>query len=129
MFGRKEEYSLGWDGMLTIDNIENVVKLLEKLLTGKKYTFVTSNEFFRYEPEVRASQRKSGKINFWKEKDYAGFNVADTYGVWGCSTNAKIEQYDHTFQNPYFVFEWNKVKIIHRAPVGHLLYWLIAVEE
>lgn len=37
---------LNWDGMLTVKNIEQVVDLLRRLLGGKRYIFVSSNEFF-----------------------------------------------------------------------------------
>jgi len=132
----KKPTDLNWYGMLTVENIEDVCKLLEKMLVGKTYTFVASNEFHRFEPDVRTSQKmmpgSSGKpITFWygDNKEYASFNVCDSYGVWGCSTHLKEDKYDGEFNNPYFVFEWYKVTITHRAPAGHLLYWVIAVER
>lgn len=137
----EEKYNLHWYGMLTIDNIQQVTNLLLQLLDGRRYTFVAANEFFRFKPEVRTGQRlnhkgaTSGKAisAYCDEKEtpprHAGFNVVDTYGVWGCSTNLVENRYDSEFNNPYFVFEYNKVTITHRAPAGHLLYWVAAIEQ
>ena len=136
-----EKYNLHWYGMLTIENVQQIADLLLQLLDGKRYTFVAANEFFRFKPEVRTGQTldhkgaRSGKaIGIYSdEKDtpprHAGFNVGDTYGVWGCSTNLAENKYDPEFNNPYFVFEYNKVTITHRAPAGHLLYWVAAIEQ
>lgn len=135
-----KEYNLHWYGMLTIENLENVVDLLKQLLDGKKYTFVACNEFFDFKPEVRTGQMVDHKgatsgnafSIWWDEKNnpphYGGFNVGDTYGVWGCSTTA-TDEVKHDNENPYFVFEGNKVTITHKAPAGHLLYWVAAVEK
>ncbi|MBD3244967.1 MAG: hypothetical protein GF335_03165 [Candidatus Moranbacteria bacterium] len=136
-----KEYNLHWYGVLTIENLQQVADLLLQLLDGKRYTFVAANEFFRFKPEVRTGQTLSHKgattgkaINvYYDEKEnppkHAGFNVGDTYGVWGCSTNLATDEYDNEFNNPYFVFEYNKVTITHRAPAGHLLYWVVAIEQ
>lgn len=126
----KEPMELNWHGMLTTENIEAVVNLLKQLLEGKRYTFVTCNESFRFKPEVRTGQRLTGDFKIYRDEslNYAGFNVGDSYGMWGCSTNTNEARYDHTFQNPYFSFEWHKVTITHRAPAGYLLYWCLAVE-
>lgn len=124
--------NLNWYGNLTIDNIEQVVGLLRKLLAGKKYTFVSVNEYFGYKPEVRTGQEiepqkatNKDAFSFWYDKDnapplYAGFNVVDTHGVWGLSTSAT--------EQPYLRFEWNKVAIEHKAPAGHKMFWVVAVE-
>jgi len=136
------KFNLHWDGMLTVENIQEVVSLLSQLLDGKRYTFVTANEIFQFKPEVRTGQSfnpkgsTSGKaINVCFDetnKDspkHAGFNVGDTYGVWGCSTSLTEDKYDSEYNNPYFHFEYNKVTITHRAPAGHLLYWVAAIEQ
>ena len=133
-----KEMDLHWYGMLTMQNIEQVCDLLRQLLGGKSYTFVASNEFFGHKPEVRTSQRLSAQstrrenaISVWHDKEgkRASFNVTDSYGVWGCTTNLSEDEYDPDFNNPHFVFEWNKVTITHRAPAGHLLYWTAAIER
>lgn len=132
-----KEMNLNWYGMLTVENIERVADLLRQLLKGKRYTFVAANEFFGFKPEVRTNQElkpstTGDPINVYYDKDgkrFAGFNVCDSYGVWGCSTSLQEEQYDHEFKNPYFVFEWNKVTITHCAPAGHKLYWVAAIER
>lgn len=124
---------LNWYGTLTIENIEAVVNLLKRLLEGKRYTFVACNEGRRnFRPEVRTSQQLTGTFKTWEgeKKDFAGFNVSDTYGVWDLSTSRHdSDGYDPSFNAPYIVFERNKVTITHRAPTGTLLYWCVAVEE
>ena len=141
---------LNWYGMLTIDNIKGVVALFRQLLDGKRYTFVAVNMYgnentpgrivskidVRTSQEVRHDKAKYGEtftVWFDEQSDtpprFAGFNVCDTYGVWGLSTNTNETKHDHEFKNPYIVFEWNKVSITHRAPAGHILYWTIAVED
>jgi hypothetical protein len=114
------------------------------MLDGKKYTFVTVNSFFSRRdptdergfllstnaPEVRTSQVMA-KVSVYHDDDgkYAGFNVSDTYGVWGVSTSATENVYDPTFEKPYFVFEYNQVRFYHRAPAGNSLVWVIAIED
>jgi hypothetical protein len=122
---------------LCLSNIEETAFRIEKMLTGKRYTFVAANEFFRFEPEVRTGQRLTDKnpMHFWFDEEntppkYGGFNFNDSYGVWGLSTSQEGEQYDPKFDAPYLVFEWgHKLTMTLRAPAGHLIYWVIAVED
>jgi len=122
-------------GMLTKGNIEDFVAVLREMLTGKRYTFVACNESRHFEPEVRTSQRLENGTNgtpfsVHHYDGWASFGVCDTYGVWGCTTTwDDPKMYDADFKNPYFVFDYNKVTITHRAPAGHLLYWVVAVER
>ena len=142
---QREMERLNWYGVLTIGNIEQVVDMFRRLLTGKRYTFVAVNMYGNEDapgqlisrPGVRTSQRiepdkaiSKDAFSFWygDNKEYAGFNVVDTYGVWGCSTSATDSFQVGDYENPYIVFEYHKVLIIHRAPAGHLLYWVIATE-
>lgn len=134
-----QEYNLNWFGMLTINNIEQVVGLLKQLIDGKRYTFVACNELDGFKPEVRTSQcvehnkaTSKNAFNIYYDTEnsrYAGFNIVDSYGVWGCSTNTTDEKFDHERKNPYFSFKYNQVIIEHRAAGGNLLYWCIAVED
>ena len=126
------QYDLNWRGNLTVDNIKDVVGLFRRLLDGEVYTFVSANEFFGFKPDVRTDQKVEHKkatngnaFGVWFEDSdspsCAGFNVVDTYGVWGLSTSAS--------EQPYISFEWNKVTIKHRAGAGHNLWWVIAVQR
>ena len=131
-----------WFGTLTLENLEEVAAMIGDLLDGKRYTFVACNEYFKFKPEVRTGQELNHKgsangraINAWLDDEetpprFGGFNIGDTYGVWGCTTNVNAEghHYDPTFNAPYLSFDWGKVTITHRAPAGHLLYWVAAVE-
>ena len=129
------EMNLGWAGMLTIENVEKVAELFRELLQGKRYTFVSANEFFGFKPEVRTRQRlafqKSDPIQAFKEKDgkSAGIMVHAPFGVWSIHTNLAKNQHDPEFKNPYLAFDWNRVTITHRAPGGNKLYWVVALER
>ena len=124
-----------WHGDVTIENIKEVASAIEKMLTGKRYTFVANNADWSNEmPQVRTSQRiepdkvtdKRG-VNVWfDEKEsppsLAWMNVADTYGVWGFSTSST--------EKPYVVFEGeHTIKITQKNGYGHALHWVIAVEN
>ncbi len=133
-----KKIGLRWDGMLTVQNIEQVVEVLRQLLNGKKFTFVACDEVSGFTPEVRTGQQlqpstKGDPINVYydeKSKRFAGFTVCNSRGgVWGCSTNLHTDEYDNQFKNPYFVFEENKVTITHRAPSGSKIYLVVAIEE
>lgn len=123
-----------WFGVLTISNVEQVADLLRRLLAGKNYTWVATNEGYAWKPEVRLSQRiKPG----WPDKDpitvhqhetWAHLIVCDTYGVWSLSTHSLDGHYDGKFTDPYFSFERDRVTITHRVPAGHLCHWLLVVE-
>lgn len=144
------EYNLYWYGMLTTGNIEQVAKLFHELLDGKFYT--TINVYPRLLPkldeqhpetidcrlDVHTSQRltpedtRSKKAIITKvDGDFAYMSIHDTYGIHMMDTRLPGEraQYDHTYQNPYIVFEGNRVSIHHRAPAGNLLVWTFAVED
>ncbi len=135
-----KEYDLYWYGMLTIENVQEVADLLLQLLDKKRYAFVGAGEFYDFMPKVRTNQclrhkdSLTGKaINVYYSKKenppkYAGFNVCDTHGVWGCSTNLIEDIYDPSFNNPYLTFENNRVTITQRTPAGKLLYWVIAIQ-
>lgn len=137
-FVMPKQFTLNWYGMLTIKNIEQVTDLLRQLLENKRYTFVIAYDASGCKPEVRTSQRlmpgstTSGNaisIHIDENGRYADFNVHDTYGLWGAMTHLIEDEYDKDFNNPYIVFEWNKVTITHRAPSGQKLYWIAAVED
>lgn len=139
-FAQVTDHDRNWFGTQTIENTPLIAARLEHMLTGKKYVFASTNDGFQPDSrtgfEVRPDQRlkdKRGAICWLDDKEnpprYAGFHFSDTYGVWGTSTNATEDKYDHTFQNPYWVFEYNQARVTHRAPAGHLLVWVIAVQE
>ena len=102
----------------------------------KRYTFVACNEFFDFKPEVRTGQelKEDNPVSYWIDENnnpplHAGFNVNDSYGVWGLSTSQKENKYDNEFNAPYVVFDYNQIKITLRAPAGHKIYWTVALEN
>jgi uncharacterized protein YoaH (UPF0181 family) len=133
----EKEINLNWNGMLTVENIEQVAEVLRQLLKGKKFTFVACHEDNNFIPKARTCQELRSingddpiSVYYDKEsKRFAGFNACDSYGVWGCSTSLHVDVYDHEFKNPYFAFEYNKVTITHRAASGSKIYWVCAIER
>lgn len=131
-----------WHGGLTVDNIENVANMILRKLDGRKYCFASQNYGFMEEGalDVRTDQslennKKGSPLSVWfgENNEYAGFNFCDSYGVWGCSTSKHNSDlaygWDSTFDAPYIVIDWNEVKIVHRAPAGHILVWILAIQE
>jgi hypothetical protein len=120
-----KEYNFCWNGMLTIDNVHEVASLFSRLLDGKHYAFVSVNEGCNFKPDVQTGQM----LKHVKLASH-GFSFRNAYGgSWDCSTTATEDVLDPTFNNPHFSFEFNKVIITHRAPAGHLLYWVAAIED
>ena len=134
-----------WYGDVTLENIDQVAKMMLDVLKDKKYTFVaigmggTDDGQGRLytRPDVRTSlELKNGNngspLHTYRDEEkgqYAGFNFGDTYGVWGISTSAHDGDSNFEKNNPYVVIEWGKIYIEHRAPAGHRLYWIIATEN
>lgn len=132
-----------WYGVQTIENTPEIVERLRKLLTGKRYTFVSTNDGFSPESRIGVTVRTDQELkngtngtpfSTWCDEghdtpQYCGFRVCDTYGVWGVTTNASSTEYDYTFNVPYWVFERNQARVAHRAPLGGLLVWIIARQE
>lgn len=142
-------YNLHWHGMLTVDNAKEVGKLMTELLSDKFFTFVAAHpailpELDAQHPQtvdmrmdVRPSQRlfadpgkKPVNVSITDGK-YAHLTIYDTYGlaILDTSLTGKYGQFDHTYKNPYFSFDGNRVTIWHRAPAGNLLVWSYAVEN
>jgi hypothetical protein len=127
-------YDLNWLGTLTISNVEKVAGLFRQLLEGKTYSFVSAIETSGFKPDVQtnrclADDKNAIVANIQEEHGFATFNVIDSRGLWGCFTTAKKNVFDATYNNPYIVFSKDKVRITHRSPAGHLIYWVVAVER
>lgn len=127
-----------WHGTLTVHNIADVVTRLHRLLDGKRYVWVATNEIFgpAARPEVRferlAPEKSSNGdsiVTHFEDPDHKGFTVVDTYGIWGLWTSSKDEHDYNDYKDPYIVFGCNRVTIEHRAPAGHRLTWVIAVDD
>lgn len=117
-----------FNGMLTIENIEEVANMIVDILHDKQYVFVSANEFFDYKPDVRVNQKlKQDALSVWIEDGYAGFNICDSYGVWGLSAMQK--GYNASFDAPYVEIEYNTIKITHKAGSGNKIYWVITAQE
>ena len=112
-----------WYGTLSKENVEDVATRIERLLKGKKYTFVAVNEFFSYCPETRVHETLN-HVTVHRYDELGWVIVSDSYGVWSFTYNN-----DTPRENPYIVIEYgNHMLITHHAPSGKRLYWEITVE-
>ena len=115
--------SRNWFGHLTVDNIDDIVAVLKEMLDGQKYTFVSMGWLEGLEPRVDVRTSQSLKGNAFSVYHYAlhsGFNVGDSYGVWGVSTAPP---------GAFISFEHWKVTIKHESASGNKLTWIIATEQ
>jgi hypothetical protein len=83
-----------WNGYLTLENCEAVADRVRRLLEGHRYAWVRCFEEQRGSfPEVRQGLRMrdqgvtTHRSTLEDGGDFAGFNVSDTYGVWGAHTS------------------------------------------
>jgi hypothetical protein len=150
-----------WFGHLTLENFDAVAERITSMLTGKRFTWVACNSGLgNYFPEVRTGQQLREGITVHERKTYedgstyAHLSVADTYGVWGLSTdvpddeaaeNRRRRAWDAASEDARKSGEWEdkrltwvkierghydagRIEITHFALAGHRLYWVIAVE-
>lgn len=130
------EMNLYWFGMLTHKNAARVAELLTQLLGGERFSTAVSNEFYDYKPSLRTCQilnTKDGdpisvsRSDSGSKRTYV--SIHDSYGLWSFDTELEEDRYDPDFNNPYFVFECNKVTITTRTPNGSRFYVVFMVEE
>jgi len=122
-------------GDVTVDNIEEIREMILEMLEDKTYTFVSVNDCFDFPhmTSVRTNQQMDDhrtSVYYGENREYAGFNIADSYGVWGLSTSVRHNQ-DRSgeFNNPYIVIDWTTIKITYRLDLGHLVHLQIKLQE
>jgi hypothetical protein len=127
-----------WSGVLTVHNISQVVKLLRDRLTGKRFTFITAMDTNEYRPSARTDQALKPSVTgdpfvLWsrgsKDSESAGFNVCDTYGVWGLSTSAQEGNRNEPFVHPHITFDHYTITMSFRSMSGNKIYWVIAIQR
>ena len=124
-----------------MQNIQAVAKRLEAMLKDKRYTFVSTTDAHGPDrpPDVRTGQRLTpentvdGKaVSFHDHGSYGSVTINDSYGLMSFSAIPK-EQERQRYDIPWLSFGrregCGQFTITHRAPAGHLLHWVIAVEE
>lgn len=132
---------------LTIENIEQFVADVLKLLKGRKYTkAIVNTNFFRpdyprdidmtvpgtNQPEVRTGLRLANcesRVWYSRDVDAAGFSFADNWGVWGTFTNAHDGDLNPNFEHPFFIISHNELRLYFRAEPGHIIAWVLQVED
>jgi len=112
-----------FSGDITLDNIKDVAEAIESVLDGKKYAFVASvgGEC----PRVRVNQEltQAPSVRYDTEATpprFAGFNISDTYGVWGVSTSES--------EKPYITFKHGQITIKHKNAYGETINWVIVTQ-
>ncbi len=132
------DYTLHWDGWLTLQNNEQVADLIRQLLDGNRFTFVEINAAKPLLPVVRTSQvihrtqRGDPAITSWCYKSLrkAGITVFATNG-WYCETTV-LEDEDGMFTpiagQPYFIFDGDSVTIEHMRGRNRFI-WCVAIEK
>ena len=113
--------------VLTLDNLEDVAQRVRELLTGKRYTFASLNDGFNPTSDIGFDVRTDQQIDqrdpvkTWRDDQgqYGGFNVGDTYGVWGANT----------YDKPQIYISHARMCIMHAAPAGHRLIWKIVIQR
>lgn len=125
-------------GYLTLENLDAVADRIRDLIgDGQHYTWVACNEGLGdYRPEVRTGQVAKTIEADRRDSDgklYGSITVNDTYGVWGIHTavpdQAASPGSEVGFDLAYLRITRGQIQIEHRAPAGHRLYWVAAVER
>lgn len=136
-----------WFGDMTLENAEAIADRLRKMLTGRRFTFVSVNSGFSETsiPDVRNGQMLDGHVDSkgigtgenvsfsMLADDHAHIVVCDTYGVWGLSVTAR--KYEERYHQPYVKFArrtrycGESMAVIHRNGDGDILRWVVVVEH
>lgn len=123
-----------WYGAPTVDNLEAIARRLKRMLEGRRYTFVSANDYFGPlpRPEVRTSQHLAPESSrdgqaiytrYGEDKSWGFIGVNDSYGVWYISTSSDPDR-------PITVsFQCDKLVIDHYPASGNHLIWVIALED
>ena len=129
-------FDLNWSGMLTIDNLSKVSKLLQELLEGKKFTFVCSKQLNKFKPVVSTSQKLELDSNneiwhFWTGFDtnrgVIEFHTTD----WACRLNTNIKEDAPTDkpENTFLKFTSDQVIITVVDVDVETIYYNLALEK
>jgi len=123
-----------WEGMLTINNIQEVADRILEMLELKRYTFVAISDDDTLKPTVHTGQQLAPggepvRVRIDEQRRFANLFT----GTWGLSTTLEEDTHDPEFNNPYLVFEQDsmhgdRVTITHRAGTSIKVCWVAAVE-
>lgn len=113
-----------WYGLVSHDNVSDVAQRLFTMLNGQLYTFVAYNDGFNPESNIGLEVR----VDEYLERSTYGppivlytdnnhISVCDSYGTWGFGDGA------------YVKFEGNSMKVIHKAPAGNNLIWVVKAQD
>lgn len=130
------KYDLIWRGRLTVENIEEIAKLLSQLLDGKSFILVTSYEYSAPDitQNVKIDHEHSDSkeaIACWRneEEGSAGINIATTQEIGHFYTILRDGKFDSSRQGPFVTFEGDRVTITFRSSSGIYCHWQAVVIE
>jgi hypothetical protein len=112
-----------WFGDLDMENAQAIRDRIQRMLAGKRYTFVAVNrDHPGHRIDVRTDQRLDGEVRIALD-GFPHIYANDTYGMWGFSTITEEKA-------PYVSFEGD-YKIIIRQLNGYKehLEWVIVVQD
>ena len=135
-----------WFGYLTTANYQAVTERIDRMLRGKKYTWVASlspalagKKAYHHRPEVRTGQRFEsikGKLLTGDHAPIGHITVSDSYGVWGIDSTFASQADAHAGKperRTYLHFQrdrWgDRLEIEHYAISGNHLWWVVSVEN
>lgn len=128
-----------WFGMLAVSNIRKVADRLAKMLEGRKYTFVSFNEFSQEPPKFLRGQCLTPETApngqavraAIGEGLYNGARliVCDSAGGWQVPTNMMNELQRHDRKDSKFNFVGGRTFVVsYKAGAGNMLIWMVSVE-
>ncbi|MDB4431194.1 hypothetical protein N9137_02270 [Pseudomonadales bacterium] len=124
-----DNHKRSWSGEMSTENMDSILNRIKIMLSGKKYTFSSTNAGnpHGYQTYVRVNQSlKKNDFVCWLKKEhghaFGGFNINDSYGIWGLSCSNLSEK------NPHVTFEHESIKIKQYNGYGDILEWHIVVQ-
>lgn len=114
-----KKFDLNWSGILTANNVSQVVDLFKQLLTDKRYTSVIAMEASGYLPDVKTGQRLVN-VDTMKNRS-VGFNLNDSQATWSF--------YVRNESPTYISFNETKVNVTLKSGSGQIIHWVFAVEQ
>lgn len=120
-------------GAITKENYAAVAEIVRIVLLGKRYTWVSVNEYFSHRPEVRV-----GLVVASVTVNEYGFTVHDDYGIacvnWGYETQQEARAARQTDDASLHKHSWidikeDAVQVEHFALAGNHIWWHWAVDR
>ncbi len=132
----KRKFDLGWRGRLTIENVEEIAKLILQLLSGKSFILVSSCGDSA--PDITKNViidngrfELKEAVSWWRREDEgsAGIDVVTSEEIGHFITNLREGVFDRSRQGPFVTFEGDRVSITFRSGASIFCHWQAVVME